>query len=327
MARAGCYAGRMLAWVTGGAGFLGSHVTDALLLRGWDVTVVDDFSTGDKAQVNPKARLIAVPIQDATDIMAANPPDIVFHFAGDARIAKSVEDPPGDCERNLSTTLALLEAVRKNNPQTRVLFASTGAVYGGNAERPFEEGDPVFPVSPYAVSKLAAERYCHAYAHTFGLQTCILRMFSVYGPRQRKQVVYDLIRKLHSCPDELTLLGDGTQERDFSHVTNMVDAFLLAAERAPFAGEVFNVAGNEIVRISELVERICSVMELKPRIIYTGHVRPGDSQRWVADTARLRALGYTPRVTLQDGLRDTVDWYGRHPGSPLLVSNPLDKRE
>lgn len=307
----------MLAWVTGGAGFLGSHVTDALLRQGWDVAVVDDLSTGEAAQVDARARLRRARVQDAAEMLREDRPEIVFHLAGDARISMSVADPAGDCDRNLGTTLALLEAVREGSPQTRVLFASTGAVYGGHAERPFREDDPVFPLSPYAVSKLAAERYCYAYAHTYGLRTCSLRLFSVYGPRQQKQVVYDLIRKLHAAPDELVLLGDGTQERDFSHVSNIVDAFLLAAARAEFAGEVLNVAGDEIVRISGLAEMLCSVMGVAPRIRYAGQVRPGDSQRWVADTARLRAFGYEPRISLADGLRDTVEWYRRHAGVAL----------
>ncbi|HEU0122192.1 MAG TPA: NAD-dependent epimerase/dehydratase family protein [Bryobacteraceae bacterium] len=308
----------MLAWVTGGAGFLGSHIADALLRRGWDVVAVDDLSTGEAAQVDRRVRLHRTRVQEAEELLANDRPEIVFHFAGDARIARSVVDPRVDCERNLGATLELLESIRKRSPQTRVLFASTGAVYGGSAARAFREDDPVFPLSPYAVSKLAAERYCYAYAETFGLRTCSLRLFSVYGPRQRKQVVYDLIRKLHDRPAELAILGDGTQERDFSHVDNIVDAFLLAAERAAFAGEAINAAGNEVIRISQLAEMLCQVMNVAPRIVYGGQLRAGDSQRWVADTERLRAMGYSPRVTLLEGLRNTVDWYRSHPEAALF---------
>ena len=173
------------------------------------------------------------------------------------------------------------------------------------------ETDGVWPISPYAVAKLAAERYCFAFAHTYGLRTCSLRLFSIYGPRQTKQVVYDLIRKIHANPEELPLFGDGTQERDFSHAKNIVDAFLLAADKAEFHGEVFNVAGDEIVSIRRLAEMLCDAMGVRPRLAFTGQTRPGDSQRWVADTALLRALGYRPRVILRDGLRDTVEWYLR----------------
>lgn len=304
----------MTAWVTGGAGFLGSHVVEALVAGGRSVTVVDDFSTG--LEENLAGRPVALLRHSLRDsvvesALAVERPEVIFHLAGDALVSRSVADPTADCNRNLLATLALLEAVRRASPESKILFASTGAVYGDRAERPFRETDGVWPISPYAVAKLAAERYCYAFAHTYGLRTCSLRLFSVYGPRQTKQVVYDLIRKIHAKPAELTLFGDGTQERDFSHARNIVDAFLLAAEKAEFRGEVFNVAGDEIVTIRRLAEMLCEMMGAQPRLAFTGQRRPGDSQRWVADTARLRGLGYKPGVALTEGLRNTIEWYLR----------------
>ena len=304
----------MRVWVTGGAGFLGSHVTEALVKAGRDVTVVDDFSTGLEANlsgltVKTARQSLRDPAVEA--LLAQERPAVIYHLAGDALVARSVENPSADCDRNLLATLALLEAVRRSSPESKVLFASTGAVYGERADRPFVETDGVWPISPYAVAKLAAERYCFAFAHTYGLRTCSLRLFSVYGPRQTKQVVYDLIHKLHANAEELPLFGDGTQERDFSHAKNIVDAFLLAAERAEFRGEVFNVAGDEIVSIRGLAEMLCEEMGVRPRLRFSGLRRPGDSQRWVADTGRLRELGYRPEVNLRAGLRDTVEWYLR----------------
>lgn len=304
----------MKTWVTGGAGFLGSHVVEALVAGGRSVTVVDDFSTGLEANLaGVQVGLLRHSLRDGAveDALRAEQPEVIFHLAGDALVARSVADPTADCERNLLATLALLEAVRRASPESKVLFASTGAVYGERAEKPFQETDGVWPISPYAVAKLAAERYCYAFAHTYGLRTCSLRLFSVYGPRQTKQVVYDLIRKIHARPEELTLFGDGTQERDFSHSRNIVDAFLLAAEKADFHGEVINVAGDEIVTIRQLAEMLCERMGAQPRLAFTGQRRPGDSQRWVADTSRLRGLGYRPRVALSEGLRDTIEWYIR----------------
>ena len=304
----------MKTWVTGGAGFLGSHVVEALVAGGRSVTVVDDFSTGLEANLaGLKVGVLRRSLRDGAmeDALRSEQPEVIFQLAGDALVARSVADPTADCERNLLATLALLEAVRRASPESKVLFASTGAVYGERAEKPFQETDGVWPISPYAVAKLAAERYCYAFAHTYGLRTCSLRLFSVYGPRQTKQVVYDLIRKIHANPEELTLFGDGTQERDFSHSRNIVDAFLLAAEKADFHGEVINVAGDEIVTIRQLAEMLCETMGAHPRLAFTGQRRPGDSQRWVADTSRLRGLGYRPRVALSEGLRDTVKWYVR----------------
>ncbi len=306
----------MKAWVTGGAGFLGSHLTDALAAAGNSVTVVDDYSTGvpeNLAKVAGRIRTLPCSVQSSTfrEAFAEDRPAIVFHLAGDARVSRSVEDPRADCDRNLLPTLALLDAVRQLSPETRVLYASTGAVYGGNAERPFHESDGLCPVSPYAVAKLASERYCFAYHRNYGLRTASLRMFSVYGPRQTKQVVYDLIRKIHANPTALPLFGDGSEERDFSHVTNMVDAFLLLADKAPFQGEVFNAAGDEIVSIRALAEILCEMMNAAPEFQFSGQSHSGDSRRWVADIGRIRAIGYSPRINLREGLRDTLGWYLR----------------
>lgn len=300
--------------MTGGAGFIGSHLVETLAARGDDVTVIDDLSTGFASNLENaggNVRVVRSLVEAGTidDLLKQESPEVIFHLAGDALVARSVADPRGDCNRNLLPTLALLNAVRCHSRGSKVLFASTGAVYGDRAERPFAESDAVCPISPYAVSKLASERYCYAFAHTYGLRTCSLRLFSVYGPRQSKQVVYDLIRKIDARPAEVPLFGDGTQERDFSHVLNIVDAFVLAAEKADFHGEVLNVAGDEIVMIRTLAEMLAEEMGAAPRFVFSGEQRPGDSQRWVANTARLRALGYRPRIGLAAGLRDTVAWF------------------
>lgn len=306
----------MKTWVTGGAGFLGSHIVESLITDRAEVTVIDDFSTGrdeNLAHTTGQVQLVRTPLQDpaVADLLNKEQPQVIYHLAGDALVSRSVEDPVGDCNRNLLATLSLLESVRRHSPETRILFASTGAVYGERADKPFQETDGLSPISPYAVAKLAAERYCFAYAHTYGLRTCSLRLFSVYGPRQTKQVVYDLIRKLKADPEILPMFGDGTQERDFSHALNIVDAFRLAAAKAEFRGEVLNVAGDEIITIRKLAEMLCEITGSHAQLQFSGQRRTGDSQRWVADTTRLRALGYTPRIRLSEGLRDTVEWYLR----------------
>jgi UDP-glucose 4-epimerase len=293
------------AWVTGGAGFIGSHLAAALVTGGARVSVLDDLSTGRQENLDtipPGYCLHECDISSPLlpDLLAAERPSMIYHLAGDALVSRSVADPIADAERNFRPTLQLLEGVRRHSPESMILFSSTGAVYGSDAKTPFREHDPMHPVSPYAAAKLAAERYCFAYSQTYGLRTCSLRLFSVFGPRQRKQVVYDLIRKLHSNPTRLELYGDGTQVRDFSHVSNIVDAFLLAGQKADFSGEAVNVAGEELLTIHELALRV-------------GQTRPGDSQCWVADTALLRGWGYRAGVSLNEGLRDTIDWFQRSP--------------
>jgi UDP-glucose 4-epimerase len=301
-------------WITGGAGFLGSHLVDAVSAQSQKLSVIDDFSSGFGANLAKSVTTHRINLCDPQlgELLRREQPELIYHLAGDGLATRSIADPVADCDRNLLPTLHLLEAIRTQSPRSKLLFASTGAVYGEHAAKPFVETDGLTPATPYAVAKLASESYCHAYARTYGLATCSLRLFSVYGPRQRKQVVYDMIRKLHAATGEVEVFGDGTQERDFNHCANVVDAFLLAAAKAPFQGEAFNVAGGEVVTIRELVARLCAAMGKALAIRFTGQ-RAGDSQRWVADTSALRALGYLPRLPLTEGLHDTIDWYLSNP--------------
>jgi len=292
--------------VTGGAGFIGSHLVSALRAQSRPVHIADlqspepfDLRSGD------------IPA-----LLRQVQPSAIVHLAGHAIVADSIADPRRDLETNLLSTVNLLEAIRATCPQTPLLFASTGAVYGSHAARPFTEEDPVFPVPPYAVSKLASERYCASYAAVYGLRTASLRLFSVFGPGQRKQVVYDLIRKLLVDPTQLAMFGDGKQIRDFNPVPNIADAFLVALDRAAFSGEVYNVGGPEALTIRALAERLCRILLINPTLSFSGANRLGDAECWLADMSKLRALGYAPGRSLDDGLRDTISWVAddlRHP--------------
>jgi UDP-glucose 4-epimerase len=235
-------------------------------------------------------------------------PTAIVHLAGHAVVADSIADPRRDLETNLVPTIALLEAIRAVCPQTPLLFASTGAVYGSHATQPFTELDPVFPVPPYAVSKLASERYCASYAAVYGLRTASLRLFSVFGPGQRKQVVYDLIRKLLADPDRLEMFGDGSQVRDFNPVANVAPAFLVALDRAAFTGEVYNVGGPEALSIRALVTRLAALLGVDPVLAFSGTHRIGDAECWLADSSKLQSLGYHPAMSVEDGLRETIGW-------------------
>ena len=165
------------------------------------------------------------------------------------------------------------------------------------------------PISPYGVSKLAAERYVAVYCRLYGLTASSLRFSSVYGPRQTKQVVFDLMRRVLENPGRLEILGDGTQKRDFTFVEDIVQATLLVADKAPGAGEAYNVASGTTHTISQLAASVCRVCGAKPKIVYTGQLRPGDADKWVVDITALKKLGYRPKVTLQDGLRRVLEWY------------------
>jgi UDP-glucose 4-epimerase len=299
--------------VTGGAGFIGSHVVERLVADGAQVTVVDDLATGRadhldrvRADIEIDQRPLGA-LLDAPHRLLEH--DVVFHLAANAYIPPSVEDPAFDFALNLQTTFRLLEVLRQSDRRPRLVYTSSAAVYGDPERLPIKESDPTVPISPYGVGKLAAERYVAVYSRLYGIEASSVRLFSVYGPRQRKQVVYDLIDRLAREPARLEVIGDGSQERDFAFVEDVAAAIVLVGRSAPARGEAYNVASGTSHSIAQLVTMICDAMELQPEIEYTGSVRPGDAQRWTVDTSALRALGHRPATSLRDGVQATWDWY------------------
>jgi UDP-glucose 4-epimerase len=300
--------------VTGGAGFIGSHLVEALVARGARVSVVDNLSSGYESnlqRVNEQVdlQLLDLATDDLRPLLADRSFELIFHLAANAYLPASVENPRSDFERNVIGTFELLEAVRSAAPEAVLVHASSAAVYGHAVRTPIKEEDQTVPVAPYGVSKLAAERYVAVYADVYKLRAANARLFPIYGPRLRKQVVFDLIRKVHESPNELFIYGDGTQVRDFNHVANVVEALMLIADQTSGEGEVYNVAADEPVAIRDLARMICERMGASPRFTYSGDVRPGEVQRWTADGSRLAALGYRPRMGLADGLTGTVAWF------------------
>ncbi|MGH9022446.1 MAG: NAD-dependent epimerase/dehydratase family protein [Acidimicrobiia bacterium] len=318
---------RARALVTGGAGFIGSHLVEALLQRGVEVAAVDDLSTGRAANlagVAGEVEILELDLREADvrSVLERGDFTSIFHLASHADLAASVSAPRRDLELNVLTTLNLVEAMRDTECPARLVNLSSGAVYGDRAERPFREGDPVAPTSPYSVSKLAAEHYVGVFARLFGVHAASVRPFSAYGPRQRKQVVFDLIKKIDDDPFVVHVHGDGTQVRDLNHVSNVVDALLMVSDVAPMGGEVYNIGADSPTSVATLVGLICDAMGAAPRVVWSGEVRKGDPQRLVADIGRLRALGYQPRVGLADGIADTVAWFRRDVAPPGPVHPP-----
>lgn len=304
--------------VTGGAGFIGSHLVEELVRGGHRVVVVDDLSTGVPTNLDAVAGSVEIVSLDLcrgdlTQLLSDIPADTIFHLAGQTGIELSLASPRSDMESNLGTTLALLEAARTAAPESKLIHVSSAIVYGDARARPFREDDPTAPSSPYAVSKLAAEHYVSVFARLLGLRAAVVRPFTAYGPRQRKQVVYDLIRRIDEDQNELHVRGDGTEERSFTFVSSIVDALVCVADRGELAGEAYNVVDDNAASIAELVGMLCELMNVAPRVVYEGTSRPGDVLRLSGDTTRLRSLGWEPRVDLRDGLEETVAWFRREP--------------
>ena len=300
--------------VTGGAGFIGSTLTERLVDAGAQVTVVDDLRTGFLSNLGGCRERVEYVQEDILSDrfqvwVASRRFEAIFHLAGNPYVPPSVERPWYDFELNLVGTLRLLESLRQSGLRPRVILASSAAVYGDLDAAPITELHPTVPISPYGVSKLAAERYGAVFAQLYGMRIASLRFFSVYGPRQKKQVVYDLLRKLSHGAGEIEVLGDGTQVRDFNYVSDVVDAALAVAESGTLTGEVYNVAGGQECSIRDLVELLVALVGARTQVRWSGAVRPGDPQRWMADCSRLAALGCRPKVSLRDGLLRTLTWY------------------
>jgi UDP-glucose 4-epimerase len=295
--------------VTGGSGFLGTHLVRALLGRDAEVTVVD--RTGRPPASGVETLTLDLLEDDLGDVLACRPFDFVFHLAGNVEVPLSVERPDLDLAANAGATLRVLEALRRASPRTGLLLTSTAAVYGEAPDGPCPETQPPTPVAPYGASKWLAEAYTDLFARQDGLRTVRARIFSMYGPGLRKHVVHDLIEKVHRDPERLEVLGDGGHVRDFLYVEDAVEALVHLSESAPCRGEAWNVASGRPVSIAELARAVCRASGVAPSIEFVGEATPGTSRRWIADVSRLRALGVVPRVPLDEGLARTVAWYRR----------------
>jgi UDP-glucose 4-epimerase len=286
--------------VTGGAGFIGSHLVDALVARGDDVTVVDDLSTGRRELVNAAARLVEHDIREPFDAEA----DVVFHLAAQADVGTSMQRPAFDAEVNVVGTVNTLEAARASGAE--VVFASTGGAIYGDVERPAAEDDPRRPVSAYGIAKLAAEGYVEGWNRMHGTSHAVLRFANVYGPRQSAALeggVVSIFMERLGRDVETLVFGDGEQSRDYVYVGDVVDAVLAGVGR----GGVYNIGTGVETTVNEL-HRLCAEIagrEQEPR-----HVDPraGDARRSVLDASRAeRELGWRARTPLDEGLRLTWD--------------------
>lgn len=307
------------ALVTGGAGFIGSHLVEALIRRGDRVRVLDDFSTGSRENLaGLEVEIVPGDIRDRSVAAAALiGVQTLYHLAAAVSVPQSVADPHRCYEVNLLGTLALLEAGRASGVG-RAVLASSCAVYGGG-EGPAIEDVPAQPLSPYADSKLAMEGLARLYSRTVGPPSVCLRFFNVYGPRQSPASEYAAVipRFIHALAEgkRLEIHGDGLQTRDFVFVGDVVAAILRGADPDVPAGEIFNVGTGDSVSILELAQRLHRLFPEAPPPVH-GPDRPGDVRSSRADLARSRrVLGYEPVVGLPEGLRATVEWVlrGRKP--------------
>jgi UDP-glucose 4-epimerase len=309
----------MMSWsgkqvlVTGGAGFIGSHVVDRLLGISARVTVFDNFSTGFRELVPPREglRVIEADLLDTPQLDAAmRGIDFVFHLAANADIKDNLKQPRKCIEQNVVATQNVLESMRAANVR-EIAFASTGSVYGEATVVPTPEDAP-FPIqtSIYATSKVAAEGLVTSYALGFDLRTWIFRFVSLLGPRYTHGHVIDFWRKLRRDPTRLDVLGNGKQKKSYLHVGDCVAAMFVAIGKTHDAINTFNLGHTDWLEVDQSIAIITRTMSVSPRIVYAGGERGwvGDSPRILLDTARIRALGWAPTRSIEDSVIDTLQF-------------------
>lgn len=311
--------------VTGGAGFIGSHLTRRLLARGDRVTVLDDFNDFyDPARkrenvapflAQPGYRLVEGDIRDArkverlfADAARGDGFDAVVHLAARAGVRPSLAEPILYEEVNCIGTLHLLEAARRHGPQV-FLFGSSSSVYGINDKVPFAEADEVNrPISPYATTKRTGELLGYNYHHLYGMKVACLRFFTVYGPAQRPEMAIHKFTDLLFRGQTVPLYGDGQSRRDYTYVDDIVDGLLATLTLAPDF-EILNLGGADTTALSDLVHWIAEELAVEPRIDYLP-AQPGDVPITFADVSKAsRLLGYSPKVPIREGLKRFVAWY------------------
>ena len=299
--------------VTGGAGFIGSHLVRALLEQGDFVRVLDNFSTGKRENLSGvQAEIVEGDLRDVDCLArAVSDIDLIFHEAAFVSVPQSMQDPLPCFEINQRGTEFLLEAARKAGVG-RVVLASSAAVYGDSSALPLEEDGVLVPFSPYAVSKRVTELYAQMYTHSFGLDVVALRYFNVYGPRQRPDSMYAAAvpifarRLLDGKP--VTIYGDGGQTRDLVYVGDVVRANLAASIHLAAPGRIFNVCSGDEIRVIDLIETLMDLFPAAPAPEFAP-ARLGDIYRSAGSPARAAALlGFQAKTSLADGLMSVVDW-------------------
>ena len=300
--------------VTGGAGFIGSHVVDAYVSAGHEVAVIDNFSTGREANLNPRARVFRIDVRDQPEVERAFVsfrPDVVNHHAAQAEVPRSVKDPAFDASVNIIGGIHLLKAAVDHGVRKLIFISTGGALYGEPDVVPCDEDHPVRPLSPYGTAKFCFEQYLGTFNRTFGLGFTVLRYANIYGPRQDfmseegRVVAIFASRMLEGRP--LTIDGDGEQARDMLHVGDVATANLAALEHGD-AG-TYHVSTGSAVTVNELFRKLAILTDygLEPA---HGPRRKGDVYRIALDNARaLRDLHWEPRIALEEGLSLTVDYF------------------
>jgi len=304
--------------VTGGAGFIGSHLVDALLDRGEEVCVIDNLSTGSIENIkhwlnSPNFTFIKYDLLEPDERLKVEKFNLIFHFAANPEVKIGSTDPNTHFQQNVVATHNLLELVRKPENQPTLVFTSTSTVYGEASKIPTpEDYAPLKPISTYGASKLACEALITAYAYTYNFKAVIYRLANIVGPRSRHGVIYDFIQKLIRKPEELEILGDGTQTKSYLHINDCIEAILLGLEKSSEQVEIFNVGSEDQVDVKTIAQIVIEEMNLKNvKLTFTGGIEggrgwKGDVKNMLLDITKLKALGWKPKLNSKEAVREAA---------------------
>ncbi len=311
----------MKIFVTGGAGFIGSHLVDRLLQDDHEIIVFDNLSTGQErflegASQHKHFRMIRGDLLDTARLkQAISGCEFVFHFAANADVRFGLEHPYKDLEQNTIATFNVLEAMRANGIR-KIAFASTGSIYGEPEKFPTPETDS-FPIqtSLYGASKLAGEGLIEAYGQGFDFQSYIFRFVSILGERYTHGHIFDFVKSLRSNPLKLRVLGDGHQKKSYLYVKDCIEAMLLAVDQAKDKVNIFNLGTDEYCEVNHSIDIITRYLGLQPELEYTGGVRGwvGDSPFIFLDCQKIRKIGWRPRLSIPEGIMKTLDYLKSNP--------------
>jgi dTDP-glucose 4,6-dehydratase/UDP-glucose 4-epimerase len=291
--------------IIGSEGFIGSHFVDFFLEKGSTVTGLDLFEQPARKYQYIKISRLSPEFEE---IFHQHSFDAVINAAGSGNVPYSMTHPVLDFEANCLDSIRVLDNIRKHQPGCKYIHISSAAVYGNPQRLPVNESDPVSPMSPYGWHKLVAEKLCQEYTSIYKTQTAVIRPFSVYGPRLKKQLFWDLYQKFLTKKEGIELFGTGKESRDFIHVKDLVRAVDLILQEGQLEGECYNIASGKEYTIEEAVSVFLAAMGEKAKYSFNGVVREGDPLNWRADISSLKILGFKPAIELDEGLRDTVKW-------------------
>ncbi len=303
--------------VTGGAGFIGSHLVDYLIDRGYFVRVIDNLSSGSidfiKKHLNHKNfEFVKGDLKDYNIVeKVIKDIDIVFHYAANPEVRISVTEPLVHFRENLVVTFNLLEAARKAGCVEMFVFASSSTVYGDAEQIPTPETHPIKPISVYGASKAGCEALLSSYAHLYGFRGLSLRYANIVGPRLRHGVIYDFINKLRKTPERLEILGDGTQKKSYLYVSDAVDATMFLLDKIRGFYDVYNIGNEDWITVREIAEIVAKTMNLKPQFIYAGGTKdgrgwPGDVKFMLLSIEKIKELGWKPKYTSREAVELTT---------------------